>query len=107
MVKKIKKGLVFLLIAFFLLPTFTYSFLATKEITYQNEFQITFTYPSLFMDGFIEPLDDESELEYSLSFFPNITPIILLFAFLFLFVLPFYPICLSFHQLSIPPPFFL
>ena len=107
MVKKIKKGFVFLLIAFFLLPTLTYSYLVSQEIPSPNDFQITFTYPSLSMDGFLEPLDDESKLEFFPTFFPKITPIISLLPFLFLLVCPFYPFCLSFHQLSIPPPFYL
>ncbi len=104
MVKKLKLNILLLLVAFILLPIFTYPLSTEKVIQSKNEFNFSTDYHKEALDSYFQEVDDDSEFGFCQINSLYLATIFLSIPFNFLTSSSFHKENLSYQEFSIPPP---
>jgi hypothetical protein len=106
MVKRINQNILLLLVAFILLPIFTYPFSTEKILQSKNEFNFSTDYHKEALDGYFQEVDDDSEFGFCQINSLYLATIFLFIPFYSLITSSFHKENLSYQEFSIPPPVF-
>jgi len=104
MVKKCRLNITLLLVAFILLPIFTYTLSTEKGIHSKNEFNFSTDYHKEALDGYFQEVDDDTEFGYCQINSLYLATIFLSIPFNSLTSSSFHKENLSYQEFSIPPP---
>ena len=104
MVKKIKQNILLLLVAFILLPIFTYPLSSEKILQSKNEFNFSTEYHKEALDGYFQEVDDDTEFGFCQINSLFLATIFLSIPFNSLTTSSFHKENLSYQEFSIPPP---
>jgi hypothetical protein len=105
MVKKCRLNILLLLVAFILLPIFSYPFSTEKVSQSKNDYNFSIDFHIKVLDGYFQEVDDDNEFGYCQISSVFIATIFQIIPFCSLSSSSFHKENLSYQEFSIPPPF--